>query len=149
MLKFTPVECLKNEFVLNYSTCYTDVNERDAWNYAEPLIIDSVKTEEDLKSYLECFDIVKTEIDKSRTGYGYQGEYIDFEKYVEEGKYDKVEWRQGEGVSFIKDDKEHFIFVDDDDGMPTEDGHFLQGIKLEHISYFNEHGLEHYVTIED
>lgn len=148
MLKLTPIDSVKNKFVLNYSVCHTGNNDRNFWMPADSFILHDIENEDDLKEYLECFDIVKSEVDQARMGHGTAAEYIDFGKYVDSGQYDKVEWTHAEGVSFIKNGKEYFIDIEDDIGMPTEDGHFLQGIRLDYIGYFDENGIEHYVNIE-
>jgi len=148
MLKLTPVGSITNKFTFNYSVCHTGNNDRDFWVGSDSFILHDIENENDLKEYLECFDIVKNEVDQARSGLGIPAENIDFDKYVDSGQYEKVEWTHAEGVSFIKNGKEYFINIEDDIGMPTEDGHFLQGIRLDYIGYFDENGIEHYVTIE-
>lgn len=145
MLTLKKVEHPKNQFCIQYKTCHTDVNERDIWNSLPPYVLSGVESLADLGSFLECFKAVKDEITKSRTGYGYPGNDIDFETLAEENGCEKMEWYQDDGVMVIKDGKEFFIDVGTDLGMPTEDGRFMCGIDIELITYFDNDGIEYIV----
>ena len=153
MMKLTEIERPKNIFALTYYVCNTNVDEGDNWSLVSKEKIEAViETEDDLRFFLKCFGIAKKEIDLSRTGYGYPSEDIDFEKYTDEEEFDdpfdKVEILSQEGVSFIKNGKEFFVCVGYDFGMPTEDGHFFQGLKFDSVTYFDNNGVEFLVELD-
>lgn len=145
MLTLKKIEQPTNKFCIQYKTCHTNINEHDVWITLPPYILTGVDTLDDLSSFLECFKAVKAEIDKSRSGYGYPGESIDFEKLAEDNGCEKMELYQNDGVMVIKNGKEFFIDVGTDLGMPTEDGRFICGIDIKFITYFDENGIEHRV----
>lgn len=147
MLKLNKVVKPTNQFILQYMTCHTNANEQDIWISLVPYVLDEVSNFDDIIIFLECFKVIKEEIDKSRTGYGYPAESIDFETLAEDNGFDKIEWHQDMGVSIFKNGKEYFISVDTDLGMPTEDGHFLAGISIEVLSYFDQNGIEYTIDI--
>lgn len=148
MLTLKKIEQPKNQFCIQYKTCHTDIHEHDIWMTLPPYIITGVENLDDLSSFLECFKVIQTEITKSRTGYGYAGNDIDFETLADEAGCEKMEWYQDDGVMVIKDGKEFFIDVGTDIGMPTEDGRFMCGIDIEVITYFDQDGIEHIVENE-
>lgn len=148
MLTLKKIEQPKNQFCIQYKTCHTDIHEHDIWMTLSPYIITGVENLDDLSSFLECFKVVQAEITKSRTGYGYAGNDIDFETLADEAGCEKMEWYQDDGVMVIKDGKEFFIDVGTDIGMPTEDGRFMCGIDIEVITYFDQDGIEHIVENE-
>lgn len=145
MLVLKKIEHPKNQYYIQYKTCHTDVNGRDIWSTLPPYVLSGVETMNDLSSFLECLKVIKDEITKSRTGYGYSGNDIDFETLAENANCEKMEWYQGDGVMVIKDGKEFFIDVGTDFGMPTENGRFICGIDIELLTYFDNDGIEYIV----
>lgn len=145
MLKLNKVVQPTNQFILQYMTCHTNANEQDVWISLVPYVLDEVSNFDDIIIFLECFKVIKEEIDKSRTGYGYPAEPIDFETLAEDNGCEKMELYQNDGVMVIKNGKEFFIDVGTDLGMPTEDGRFICGIEIKFINYFDENGIEHRV----
>lgn len=145
MLKLNKVENPKNKFFIQYNVCHTDVNENDRWMTMPAYELSGIEDFDDLTMFIGFFNAVKDEIIKSRTGYGYSGDSIDFETLAEDHDIQNVEWCRGDGISFEKNGKEFFIDVGTDIGMPTEDGHFLCGIDIELITYFDKDGIEYIV----
>lgn len=148
MLKLTPVDTVKNTYVLYYQAAHTDVYERDIWLHDANICLMNVENEEDLKIYLRCFNITKEKVDESRKGRGEPAEYIGFDEYIESEEFESVEWLSDEGFVFTKNGREFFVPAGTDMGMPREDGHFTHAINLSYITYFDENGQEFVVEIE-
>lgn len=144
-MKLNKIIVPKNKFYIQYSVSHTDVNERDSWITLPFYELTGVEDFKDLEIFIECFKAVAAEIDKSRQGYGYQVNYIDFDKVAENLDCEKVEWMSGDGVLIVKGNKEFFIDVCVDIGMPTEDGYFVSGIVIGMITYFDKDGIEYIV----
>ena len=56
-----------------------------------------------------------------------------------------MEWIQNDGIVVVHNGKEFFVDVGTDLGMPTEDGHFICGIAINQITYFDKNGIEYVV----
>lgn len=142
-------------FYLEYLTFHTDAYERDM-GFENPLLfVSSVSNLDQLADFYRCFKFVEDIVMKiGRVGNGLQGEYLPFERIVEEDEdqesgVGQVEWDSGVGVLFtMKDGTEHFVHVSNDIGMPTEDGNFLEGLQFINFTYVDEQGNEFLVAIK-
>ena len=74
-----------------------------------PYILSGIENFDDLSLFLECFKVVKDEITKSRTGYGYPGNDIDFETLAQNADCEKMEWYQNDGAWLLKMEKSSLL----------------------------------------
>ena len=155
MFTMTKLERNTDSYYIEYQTAHTDVYERDIWFDNQPILINSVSNLEELAEYYRCFKFVEELVMTiGRVGHGDAGEYLPFDRIVEEDEdkedgVESVELDTRVGVLFkMKNGNEHFIHVGNDIGMPTEDGNFLEGLKFVGFTYIDENDQEFTIDIE-
>lgn len=130
-----------NTLEIIMAECSTDANDHDDWHtpFTYTLPSNQVSNRNEAENYIRGLSFIAKVIEKSRAGYGEPISGVSFED--ESGLIEDIVADESDMViTFTVAGKEYFYPFEYDNSMPTEDGRYFAGIKLEALFFYDENG---------